>query len=601
MALVTADQNVKFDGTLEDVVVLSVDGDNKTVIRWEQLSVMDQALLTSMVDDFGGDAPLAAPSAGHAVVNFGGAAVGTDATGLDNVATATAGKATVDLGSAKAGTDLSGLIVVAGSTAGSQTVTINPVFANGAAATGLAADVPATAGTDSVTFTGTIPATTALVAGTYDFDVTIDGGAVQTLAVTTAGGETYAAIAALMSAQVVGGTVTFNTDTFTVTSNTTGALSSAALAAGTLGSLGSDLFAALALADTVVAVFNGAVVGTIGAVTTYTASIVVDGVTKNISITGGSAQTVTTLLSQINTDLGAAATASLVGGSIKVTSATVGSTSTVAITDGSLFAALTGTATIATAVAGTDGEGGSTTWRAIVEVDGIAYNVAFTGTAGDTVADVITEIDADLGAAASVALTGGDIVITSGTTGKASRVRVFDTGGLFSHLTGYTAISYVDGVEPRVYTATVVVDGVAIPVSVQGSNAQTMAELETEIDTAVFGAGSAYLVDGNIKIVSGTDGVTSTVAVIDGDLFRSVAGFKGGVKVVNGAADLAAAFATMRMPNGTSVMEYFPVVTVGLKPADNTPYTPPKRVEFSYFGGAPAAWRYMNDDTVINP
>lgn len=597
MALVTADQNVKFNGALEDVVVLSVDGDNKTVIRWEQLSVMDQALLTSMVDDFGGDAPLAAPVAGYASVNFGGAAVGTDATGLDNVAAATAGTATVDLGSTKVGTDPSGLIVVAGSTAGSQVVTVDPVFASGAAATGLADDVAATAGTDSVTFTGTIPATTALAAGTYGVAVTIDGGTTQQLSIVTTGGETYTALAALMDAQVVGGSVAFDTNTFTVTSDSTGVTSTVVLAAGTTN----DLFAAVALADTVVAVFNAAVAGTDVVVTTYTATITVDGVVKNISVAGGVAQTVTELLAEINTDLGASATAALVSGSIKVASATVGSTSTVAITDVDLFSSLTGTATIASATAGTDGEGGDTTWRAIVEVDGVAYNVAFTGAAGDTVADVITEIDVDLGTAASVALTGGDIVITSGTTGRASKVRVFDTGGLFSRLTGYTSIRAVDGTAPRVYTAVVNVDGVAKAVAVQGSAAQTITDLVAEINTDLGVSATAALTNGNIVVTSATTGVTSTVTVVDGDLFRSVAGFKGSIKVVNGAADLAAALTAVRMPNGTSVREYFPIVTVGLKPADNTPYTPPKRVEFSYFGGSPAAWRYMNDDTAINP
>lgn len=597
MALVTVDQNVKFNGALEDVVVLKVDGDNRTVVLWEQLSELDKALLTSMVDDFGGSAPLAAPTAGFAAVDFKGA-LGTDPTGLDSVATATAGKATVDLGAAKLATDNSGLVVVSGSTAGSQVVTVDPVFASGADATGLADDVAATAGTDSITFS-VVPANTALGAGTYDFDVTIDGGALQQLSVTTVGGETYAAIAALMDAVVVGGAVSFATDTFTVTSDTTGATSTVVFARGTAASAGGDLFAALELADTTVATLNAAVDGTDTVVTTYTATIVVDGVTKNISVAGGAAQTVTTLLSEINTDLGASATAALVSGSIKVTSATVGSTSTVAITDGTLFAALTGTATIETATAGTDGEGGDVAYHAIVEVDGVGYNVTFTGAAGVTVQDVIDEIDADLGTAASVALTGGDIVITSGTTGKASRVRIFDTGELFSRLTDYVGVSYVDGVAPRTYTATVTVDGAANAVSVQGAAAQTFADLVTEITSDVVGA-TVALVNGKVVVTSDTTGTTSTVGVTDGDLFKSCAGFNG-VKTVNGAADLVAAFGEMRMSNGSKALEYFPTATVGLKPADNTPYTPPKRVEFSYFGGSPAAWRYMNDDTEINP
>ena len=88
-------------------------------------------------------------------------------------------------------------------------------------------------------------------ANTYDFDVTIDGGALQQLSITLAGGETYTQIAALMSAQVAGGHAEYN-DTlsaFVVYSNNTTSTSVVLLAAGTAGSGGGDLFAALATAD----------------------------------------------------------------------------------------------------------------------------------------------------------------------------------------------------------------------------------------------------------------------------------------------------------------------------------------------------------------
>lgn len=92
--------------------------------------------------------------------------------------------------------------------------------------------------------------------------------------------------------------------------------------------------------------------------TAYTASIVVDGVAKAISIVGSAAQTLATVISEINTDLGAAAVASLeaVGnGFIKVVSATKGAASSVVINDATLFATLTN-ANVASeaAVAGTD-------------------------------------------------------------------------------------------------------------------------------------------------------------------------------------------------------------------------------------------------------
>ncbi len=90
----------------------------------------------------------------------------------------------------------------------------------------------------------------------------------------------------------------------------------------------------------------------------YTADITVDGVVKNIQVTGSLAQTYTLLLNEINTDLAGAAIASLVGGNIRVTSVTYGTTSTVSIVDvvgtppGSfaLFGALTGYVGLSTAV-----------------------------------------------------------------------------------------------------------------------------------------------------------------------------------------------------------------------------------------------------------
>jgi hypothetical protein len=91
--------------------------------------------------------------------------------------------------------------------------------------------------------------------------------------------------------------------------------------------------------------------------TNYTATVVIDGVTKNVAVTGSTAQTYTTLLSQINTDLGSAGTTTLFEGNLKITSATTGASSTVAITDGVtnlLFGTLTNYHSILSAVAGSD-------------------------------------------------------------------------------------------------------------------------------------------------------------------------------------------------------------------------------------------------------
>ena len=85
----------------------------------------------------------------------------------------------------------------------------------------------------------------ALVANVYDFDVTIDGGALQVLSITVSPTDTYGTIAALMSAQVTGGSVSFSGGSFHVTSTLPGNSSTVVVAAGTAGSAGGDLFAAI--------------------------------------------------------------------------------------------------------------------------------------------------------------------------------------------------------------------------------------------------------------------------------------------------------------------------------------------------------------------
>lgn len=78
----------------------------------------------------------------------------------------------------------------------------------------------------------------------------------------------------------------------------------------------------------------GDATGLLNTAATYSATITVNGVVKNISVVGSSAQTFTTLLSELNTDLGVSATASIVGGNLRITSSTTGTSSTISIVDG---------------------------------------------------------------------------------------------------------------------------------------------------------------------------------------------------------------------------------------------------------------------------
>jgi hypothetical protein len=94
--------------------------------------------------------------------------------------------------------------------------------------------------------------------------------------------------------------------------------------------------------------------------TAYTATITVDGShVQSVSVVGSAAQTIATLLTEINADLGGFAVATLTGGKIMVESVLSGSGSSVAIVDSGanhLFATLTNiNPTVDAAVAGTDG------------------------------------------------------------------------------------------------------------------------------------------------------------------------------------------------------------------------------------------------------
>jgi len=107
----------------------------------------------------------------------------------------------------------------------------------------------------------------------------------------------------------------------------------------------------------------GNATGLLDDTTVYTATITVDGTAYPITVTGSAAQTFTDLLTQIDTDLMTAATASLdPSGSplladIKITSATTGAASKISITDGTLFATLNGYVGLDAAVDGVTQDG----------------------------------------------------------------------------------------------------------------------------------------------------------------------------------------------------------------------------------------------------
>ncbi len=260
--------------------------------------------------------------------------------------------------------------------------------------------------------------------------------------------------------------------------------------------------------------------------TVYTASISVDGTPHAISVTGSTAQTFTTLLSEINgvTNLNGVATATLSGGNIKITSTATGATSTIAITDTNLFSTLTGyVGPLGTPVAGTH-----TTYTASVSVNGTPTAISIGGNLAQTFTDLLTQINgvANLNGTALATLTGGNIRITSATTGTASTIAI-TVGTLFTALTSYinTAVA-IPGVNIiyTTYTATITVASNPISISILGSAAQTFTTLLSEINTDLGSYAVASLVGGNIRITSSTSYtplVSSAVLIAAGTLFAA--------------------------------------------------------------------------------
>jgi phage tail sheath protein FI len=86
---------------------------------------------------------------------------------------------------------------------------------------------------------------------------------------------------------------------------------------------------------------------------TFNASVIVNGTVKTLVITGNTAQTFGDLITQVNGQLAGAATIAIEGGNLVITSATVGSASSVQINDLTLFNSLTGYISLLLPVAGT--------------------------------------------------------------------------------------------------------------------------------------------------------------------------------------------------------------------------------------------------------
>lgn len=148
-----------------------------------------------------------------------------------------------------------------------------------------------------------------------------------------------------------------------------------------------------------------------------------------------------------------------------------------------------------------------------------------------------TAIDAEQGDIAAslvwttltvVAGEGSQIVNVGGEGGGVSTGLAADTAGfqavdMGAAVAGGTPTGLAN--DATVYTATVNPDaGGAQPIAVTGSAAQIYSTLITELDTDTTGA-SWSIVGGDLVCTSDTTGASSTIALVDTDLFLTLTGF----------------------------------------------------------------------------
>lgn len=141
---------------------------------------------------------------------------------------------------------------------------------------------------------------------------------------------------------------------------------------------------------------------------------------------------------------------------------------------------------------------------------------------------------ADVGAYVMI-LVGGNKTAGSATglvTNQAGYQRV-----LFTTPTSSAAVLGLSGS----HSANISVDGVEYSLSVNGGTVTTIGELLTYINGVLNGAGTAAVINGAIKIVSATSGISSTVSITDVDLFSSLTDFSSIEAAVSGTTSLYSA------------------------------------------------------------
>ncbi len=256
-------------------------------------------------------------------------------------------------------------------------------------------------------------------------------------------------------------------------------------------------------------------------------TVTVDGTAVNVAYASG--DTLSGVVSGLNTQLSGIGTATISGGSIVITSASTGTTSTAAISAATgtiLTPATAATVTIGTGLSGTLVQSGGSFTVTI----GSGAATAITIVSGETVNDLVTTLNTQLAGSGSAALVGSGIVITSTATGTAATIVVTSGTGANTYNIGAatdsgaasgstTASSF--GVTNATDTGT----AAAMTVTLTPASGTALTATNVAVDETSIAISGGLTLTKDAAVTSGLAG-TVTVAVVA----SSAATFSGGVQ-----------------------------------------------------------------------
>jgi len=267
---------------------------------------------------------------------------------------------------------------------------------------------------------------------------------------------------------------------------------------------------------------------------TVTAIINVDGV-GNVTQTmrKGDLVTVGDVLRELNRSLFSSALFAYIDSTktkITIKSKSGGSSSSIAISGTStLFAAMAGYSSVATAVAGT-----TTDYTFSIDVDGAApATITVNGANAQDFGSLVAEINSTLTGAVS-SVSSGKLRITSNDTTSASAIAITDVT-LFAAIAGSTVDSATAPVQID-YVAAITVDSTLFTITINQGDYSTLGALVTAIDTIITTKGTFVIASGDFKVTSKSTGFSSTVSIVDTNLFASIPNFVSVETAIRGGA-----------------------------------------------------------------